>query len=160
MCAWLFYSQSRPASVRQILLLLLRGARGAALPAGSTVLTATYLWCATLCRVGLVLVGRVLLLSRYERYWDATKWIWVSHGHSNAPMRPSRPVALDNRHIFFLQDDGLLTERFWNGIGWVWFTHQVPQAGEDIDPEAEQVAFCSPEIGVHNSCAPPLLNAV
>ena len=112
----------------------------------------------------------------YERYWDGSRWIWVSHGHSGTPMLPARPVAQDNRHIFFLREDGLLTERFWNGIEWVWSIHRVPNPGGAADgggssttgsnggnnggglEGTEAVSFCSPEIGVRNSCAPPEFN--
>ena len=72
----------------------------------------------------------------YERYWDDKSWIWISHGTPSgcyllvnlntrfnktsidaqvllAGVRavPARPVALDNRHIFFLREDSLLAER-------------------------------------------------
>lgn len=120
---------------------------------------------------GLINMRSIFMVSEngtvYERYWDEKTWIWVSHGHSGVPMLPARPVALDNRHIFFLREDSLLTERFWNGIEWVWSIHPVPahsDAKEHIASDgsttvmvgSDAVSFCSPEIGVRDSCAPPL----
>ena len=105
----------------------------------------------------------------YERYWDGSRWIWVSHGHSGGRTLPARPVALDNRHIFFLREDHLLTERFWNGIEWVWSIHRVPdfqlqnrRTGTDKSPgsKGESVAFCNPEVGVRDSCAPPMFENI
>lgn len=105
----------------------------------------------------------------YERYWDKQQWVWMSHGHSGVPTLPARPVALDNRHIFFRREDNLLTERFWNGIEWVWSIHRVPEeqqlAGDGTTGNAiaasdsSTVSFCSPEVGVRNSCAPPMFHS-
>jgi hypothetical protein len=65
----------------------------------------------------------------YERFWDGTEWIWVSHGRPEGTRTRGSPgAAMLNEKLFIILEDGALWERQWRtDLGrWVWANHGRP----------------------------------